>query len=226
MAAHFNIQYRYDLFHEFQYCEIAKPVFDFWTPIVYNWQSFVRCVMIDRVSALLLMEAKIPNKNLRKHILAVEAGMVRLAEHFGEDKNLWGLTGLLHDLDYDVTVKNAEQHTFITEEWLKPYELPAEMIYAIRCHPGHAECQSRLDWSLYATDPTTGFIVACALMHPSKKLINIDSDFILRRFKEKRFAAGATRENIEACSQLGLELAEFLMLIRDGMMTISDSLEL
>jgi putative nucleotidyltransferase with HDIG domain len=182
--------------------------------------------MLDRAIALALMESKISNKNLRKHILSVEAGMVRLAEHFGEDKNFWGLTGLLHDLDYDVTVNSAEQHTFITEEWLKPYNLPVEIIYAIHCHPGHAECKSRLDWALYATDPTTGFIVACALMHPSKKIINIDAEFMLRRFKEKRFAAGATRENMAACSNLGLELPEFLLLIKDGMLTITEILEL
>ncbi|UCD18669.1 MAG: HDIG domain-containing protein [Candidatus Zixiibacteriota bacterium] len=166
------------------------------------------------------------NKNLRKHILAVEAGMVRLAEHFGEDAGLWGLTGLLHDLDYDVTADAQEKHTFITEEWLTEFSLPSEMIYAIRCHPGHAECKTRLDWALYTVDPTTGFIVACALMHPSKKLINVDADFMLRRFKEKRFAAGAERENMAACSNLGLELKDFLVMVRDGMLTISDVLEL
>jgi putative nucleotidyltransferase with HDIG domain len=182
--------------------------------------------MIDRNTALALMESKIANKNLRKHILSVEAGMIRLAGHFGEDQNLWGLTGLLHDLDYDVTAKQPEKHTFITEDWLKEFALPPEMIYAIHCHPGYAECRSRLDWALYATDPATGFLVACALMHPSKKLVNIDAEFMLRRFKEKRFAAGATRENIAACSNLGLELPDFLILIRDGMLTISDILEL
>jgi len=182
--------------------------------------------MLDRATALALMESKISNKNLRKHILSVEAGMIRLADNFGEDKELWGMTGLLHDLDYDVTANDPARHTFITEEWLKEYPLPPEMIYAIHCHPGYAVCKSKLDWSLYATDPATGFIVACALMHPSKKLINIDSEFMIRRFKEKRFAAGATRENIAACSNLGLELPDFLMLIRDGMLTIADKLEL
>jgi putative nucleotidyltransferase with HDIG domain len=182
--------------------------------------------MIDRETALTLMQSKISNRNLRKHILAVEAGMIRLAEHFGEDKNFWGITGLLHDLDYDATSDDFARHTFVAEEWLKPYDLPAEMIYAIRCHPGHAECRSKLDWSLYAVDPTTGFIVACALMHPSKKLINIDADFMLRRFKEKRFAAGATRENIAACANIGLELESFLLLIKEGMLTIADILEL
>jgi putative nucleotidyltransferase with HDIG domain len=182
--------------------------------------------MIDRPTALTLMESKIENINLRKHILSVEAGMIRLAEFLGEDKNIWGLTGLLHDLDYAVTVKKPEQHTFTTENWLQEYNLPQEMIYAIRCHPGYAECHSKMDWALYAVDPATGFIVACALMHPSKKLINIDAEFMLRRFKEKRFAAGASREAMAACSNLGIELDQFLMLVRDGMLSIVDKLEL
>jgi putative nucleotidyltransferase with HDIG domain len=182
--------------------------------------------MIDRPTALKLMESKIKNRNLRKHILAVEAGMIRLAEYFDEDRELWGLTGLLHDFDYDKTADKPEKHTFITEKWLEEYNLPPEMIYAIRCHPGHAPCKSRMDWALFATDPATGFIVACALMHPSKKLANIDADFMMRRFKEKRFAAGASRESMAACSRIGLELPDFLMLIREGMLNISSILEL
>ena len=182
--------------------------------------------MIDRETAYNLVISKIKNRNLQKHILAVEAGMIKLADHFGEDKNIWGLVGLLHDLDYDKTVKHPEKHTFITEKWLEEFNLPDEMIYAIRCHPGHASCKSKMDWSLFATDPATGFIVACALMHPSKKLVNVEREFMLRRFGEKRFAAGASRESMSACSELGLELGDFLMFIRDAMITISDTLEL
>lgn len=182
--------------------------------------------MISRDDAAQLVEQKVKNRNLCKHIYAVEAGMIRLAEHFGEDIELWGRTGLLHDLDYDKTVKNPSKHTFITEEWLRPYDLPPEMIRAIRCHPGHEPCQTRLEWALYATDPTTGFLVACALMHPSKRLEQVDVDFMLRRFKEKRFAAGAERENIAACENIGLELPEFLQLVKEGMVRISDVLEL
>jgi len=182
--------------------------------------------MIDRQSAYDLMASKIKNKNLRKHILSVEAGMKRLAAHFGEDEEKWGLVGLLHDLDYDKTVDDPDRHTFITEDWLKEYDLPEDMIYAIRCHPGHAPCKSKMDWSLYATDPATGFIVACALMHPSKKLANVDREFMLRRFQEKRFAAGASRENMEACSNLELELGDFLVMIHEAMLSISDELEL
>jgi putative nucleotidyltransferase with HDIG domain len=182
--------------------------------------------MITREEAVQLVESKVKNINLRKHIYAVEAGMIRLAEHFGEDVELWGRTGLLHDLDYDKTVDNPSKHTFVTEDWLRPYDLPAEMMNAIRCHPGHTPCQTHLDWALYATDPTTGFLVACALMHPGKRLAGVDAEFMLRRFKEKRFAAGAARENIEACTNIGLELPEFLELVKDGMIRISGVLGL
>lgn len=181
---------------------------------------------LTRDTAYQLVEQKIGVNNLLKHILSVEAGMRRLAEHLGEDADYWALVGLLHDLDYNETKDDALRHTYLTREWLKSYGLPEEALYAIHAHPGHVPCRSRLDWALYSVDPTTGFIVACALMHPTKKLANIDAEFMLRRFDEKRFAAGATRENMAACSNLGLSLSDFLMLVRDGMLRISDRLGL
>lgn len=179
-----------------------------------------------RDQAYQIVEDKIGVNNLLKHILAVEAGMRRVAEHLGEDVEYWGLTGLLHDLDYNETKDDEARHTYITEEWLRPYQLPREMLYAIHAHPGHVPCQRKLDWALYSVDPSTGFVVACALMHPDKKLASVDGEFMLRRFKEKRFAAGASRENMAACSNLGLELEQFLLLVHDGMLTISDRLGL
>ena len=181
---------------------------------------------LSRDTAYDLVLEKIGRNNLLKHILAVEAGMRRLAEHFGEDVEFWGLTGLVHDLDYNETKDDPPRHTYVTREWLEEYNLPEEMLYAIHAHPGHVPCKSRLDWSLYCVDPTTGFIVACALMHPEKKLAAIDEAFMLRRFDEKRFAAGASRENMAACTEIGLELPEFLMLVREGMMRINSELGL
>ena len=181
---------------------------------------------LSRETAYELVLAKIGQNNLLKHILAVEAGMRRLAEHFGEDVEYWGLTGLLHDLDYHETKDDHPRHTYLTREWLGEYALPEEMLHAINAHPGHVPCKSKLDWSLYCVDPTTGFVVACALMHPEKKLAAIDEQFMLRRFDEKRFAAGASRENMAACKEVGLELPEFLMLVRDGMMRITSDLGL
>ena len=179
---------------------------------------------LSREVAYRLVEEKIGRNNLLKHILAVEAGMRRVAERLGEDVDYWGLVGLVHDLDYNETKDDEPRHTYITEEWLKPYDLPDDLMYAIHAHPGHVPCKSRLDWALFSVDPATGFIVACALMHPDKKLDAFETDFMIRRFNEKRFAAGASRENMAACSNLGLELEEFLLLVREGMLTIRDDL--
>lgn len=179
---------------------------------------------LDRPAAYDLVVAKIGVNNLLKHILAVEAGMRQLAIHFNEDVDYWGMTGLLHDLDYNETKDDEPRHTYLTREWLEPYNLPEDMLHAIHAHPGHVLCETKLDWALYCVDPTTGFLTACALMHPEKKLAVLETEFLLKRFKEKRFAAGATRENMAACSNLGLELDQFLHLVRTGMMSISDQL--
>ncbi len=184
--------------------------------------------MISREDAYGLVTEKVKQRNLVKHILAVEAVMVRLAEHFGEAKATWGLVGLLHDLDYSKTADKPEKHTFITEEWLNDIDagLTDEMIHAIRAHPGHIPCESRMDWALYCSDPVTGLIVAGALMHPDKKLVSVTADFMLRRFKEKRFAAGADREAIASCEKIGLSLEEFIELALDGMKRVSGELGL
>ena len=181
---------------------------------------------LSRNAAYDLVVENIGVNNLLKHVLAVEVGMRALAVRLGEDAEYWGLVGLVHDLDYSQTKDDAPQHTYITKELLASYDLPEAMLYAIHAHPGHVPCKSALDWALYAVDPTTGFIVACALMHPDKKLSAVTPEFMLRRFSEKRFAAGATRENIAACSNLGIELDQFLLLVRDAMLTISEELGL
>jgi len=180
--------------------------------------------MISRDDAYQLVVTKVKQKNLIKHIIAVEAVMMRLAKHLTEDIALWGLTGLLHDLDYSVTCDDPDKHTYIASEWLERYELPENMLHAIHAHPGHILCENKLDWALFCSDPITGLIVAGVLMHPSKKLAEIDSNYMLRRFKEKRFAAGANRDNIAKCEMLGLSLDEFMTLALEGMQSISDNL--
>jgi len=91
---------------------------------------------LNREKAYDLVVEKIGVNNLLKHILAVEAGMRRLAEHLDEDVEYWGLIGLVHDLDYNETRKDHAKHTYITEKMLAEYELPDEMLYAIHAHPG------------------------------------------------------------------------------------------
>jgi len=181
---------------------------------------------MNRDEALTWVKSEIKSANLIKHILAVEASCRRLAEHFGEDSERWGLAGLLHDLDYEFTSKEPEKHTHITAGWLREKGIDEEIVHAVMAHAEMVEPQSKLDWTLFSVDPTTGLVVAAALMHPSKKLAGLDVPFLMKRFKEKRFAAGARRESIVACSNLGLSLEEFLGLVLDGMQRISDELGL
>ncbi|MCK4403655.1 MAG: HDIG domain-containing protein [candidate division Zixibacteria bacterium] len=181
---------------------------------------------MKREEALGLVKSKVEGKNLVKHMLAVEAIMKRVAEHFDEDVQMWSLTGLLHDLDYDETVNDFDRHSLLTCEWLKDYSLDERILYAIKCHPRKVEPKSKMDWTLFAADPLSGLIVAAALMHPTKKLKNVTVEFVLNRFKEKRFAAGANREDIKACEMIGLSLDEFVKLALEGMQSIDEELGL
>ena len=182
--------------------------------------------MIDRNTALNLVRKHVSNKNLIKHMIAVEGVMRRFARHFGGEEELWGLTGLLHDLDYDLTVDDFPRHGLVTEELLQGVDVPAEMVRAIKTHPGHLPAESLMEKTLYAADPVTGLIVAAALMHPDKKIASLDLDFLKRRFKEKRFAAGADRGQIQSCERMGMELDDFLKLSLEGMAEVADELGL
>jgi len=181
---------------------------------------------MKRDEALELVRSKVKTKNLIKHMLAVEAIMNRVARHFDEDAEMWSLTGLLHDLDYDETVQDFDRHSLLTCEWLKEHDLDQKILYAIQAHPRKVEPQSKMDWTLFAADPLSGLIVAAALMHPTKKLKNVTVEFVLNRFKEKRFAAGASREDIQACEKIGLSLDEFVKLALEGMQSIDQELGL
>ncbi len=181
---------------------------------------------MNRAEAMDLVRSRVKNKNLVKHMLATEAVMRRLAVHFGEDKELWGLAGLLHDLDYDQTVDDFPRHGLVTAEILEDLGVDGRIIDAIKAHPGHQEARTNLDKALYAVDPLTGLIVAATLMHPSKKLQEVDVQFVLNRFKEKRFAAGADREQIKSCQRLGLSLDSFVQMTLQAMQSIDRDLGL
>ncbi len=181
--------------------------------------------MIDRKKALELIEEHVDNGNLVKHMHAVEAVMRSLAERFGEDVELWSITGLLHDLDASKTADDPDKHSFITTEILQS-ELPDEALRAINVHPGHIEAETKLDIALLCADPVTGLITAATLTHPSRSLHELQVKSVKKRFKDKRFAAGASREQMRRCVEIGLELDEFLQISLESMRKISDTLEL
>lgn len=183
---------------------------------------------MKREEALDLVKEKVRNKNLIKHMLAVEAVMDRLARHFGEDRELWALAGLLHDVDYDQTLDTPEQHGLLGAQLLEEKGCAPELVQAVKAHNEALGIPPRtlLDKALFAVDPVTGLLVAAALVHPDKKLAPVDVDFILKRFKEKSFARGADRGQIESCRELGLTLEQFLGLSLEAMQGISGELGL
>ena len=167
---------------------------------------------LERNEAWGLVQKKVTNKNLQKHMLAAEYVMTGLARRFGEDEKKWGLAGLLHDLDYDLTANDPQKHSLLTAQWLAEMGFDPDIIYAVKAHNGvHGlERKSLLDKALYATDPLTGLIVAAALIHPAKKLAPLTPDFVVNRFYEKSFARGANREQIKTAEEMGLTLEEFI----------------
>lgn len=181
--------------------------------------------MIDYRDGKELLEVYIKQQNLKRHCLAVEAVMREMARRLKEDEMLWGLTGLLHDLDAEVTAQTPDLHTDLTIKWLEG-QLPQEALRAIQAHCGKVEPRSRMEIALRCADPVTGFIVACALMHPTRSLSGLAVVFLLKRFREKRFAAGASREQMAMCVQLGFTLEEFLAMALEAMQGIEEELGL
>lgn len=183
---------------------------------------------MTREEALEILQRHLQNKNLRKHCLATEAVMRRLARHLNQDEEVWGLAGLLHDIDYEVTRGDPARHSLEGARMLEEMGLPEEVVQAVRVHNDYHGLPRRtlLDRALYAADPLTGFIVAGALIRPEKKLAAVDVPFLLHRFKEKSFARGASREQMQTCTELGLSLEDFMALGLEAMQGIAADLGL
>jgi putative nucleotidyltransferase with HDIG domain len=169
---------------------------------------------MDRVEAFALVSQRIPQANLVYHSVAVEVIMEALARRFGlgeADIARWALAGLLHDLDYAETGEDPGRHGLVTAELLEG-QVDDEIIHAILGHADKAERDTLMDKALYAADPTTGFIVAAALVRPDRDLQAVEVRSLLKRWKEKAFARGASREQMDTCSETGLTRDEFLAL--------------
>jgi len=181
---------------------------------------------MNREEALELVKKYLKNKNLIKHSLAVEACMRAMAAKLNKDVDKWGLAGILHDLDYEITEKSPELHTTETVRILQELDVESEVICTIQAHAGQISCNSEMEWSIFSIDPLTGLIIAATLMHPSKKLKEIELAFIKRRYKEKSFARGARREDIEQIKNVGIDLDEFITICLEAMQGISGELGL
>lgn len=184
--------------------------------------------MISRDEALNLVKQNTTKRNVLYHMLAVETIMRKLAEYLGEDAELWGLIGLLHDVDYEKTEATPEKHSLLAEEILKGH-VPDEVIKSIKTHNFRftgVKPESRMEKALIAADAISGLLVACALVMPSKKLADVKTETVAKKFKDKDFARGAERERILICEEIGIPREKFFEIALDGLKSVAQQIGL
>jgi len=175
--------------------------------------------MLTRGEALGLVKKNVSKRNIVCHMIAVEAIMRGLARHLGEDEDIWGLTGLLHDIDYEKIGDAWERHGVLAGEILNGM-IPEDIVRAIKAHNferTHITPETRMEKALIACDAISGLMVACALVMPSKKLAEVKVKTVKKKFKDKDFARGADRERILFCEKIGVAKEKFFEIALDGL---------
>lgn len=182
---------------------------------------------LDREKILESIHANVQDKNMIKHMLATEAIMRGLARKLGEDEDEWGITGLIHDIDSELVEGDMSTHSRLGADIARELGVSDAMARAILCHnEAHGvPCETKLDKALFCADPLSGLITAAALIRPDK-LNGLTTKSVAKRFRERSFAAGVSREQVAQCREIGLELEEFIGLGIEAMQQISFDLEL
>lgn len=163
---------------------------------------------MNREAALTIVREYVKSENLINHMLSVEAAMRFYAEMLGQDQDFWGLTGLLHDFDWEIH-PNLEQHPMAGAPILRQKGVPEEIITAILSHADHSGVprDTLMKKALYACDEITGLITAVALVRPSRSLYDLSASSVRKKWKDRAFAAGANREEIAAAAEdFGVDL--------------------
>ena len=175
-----------------------------------------------------LVRKNVSKRNVVYHMLAVEAIMRGTAKHFGENEELWGMVGLLHDIDYEKTETTPEKHSLLAESMLKGL-VSDEMVRAIMTHNHlhtHVMPESRMEKTLIACDAISGLLIACALVMPSKKLADVKVESVAKKFKDKDFARGADRERIMVCEEIGISKEKFFEITLDALKQTAEQIGL
>jgi len=175
---------------------------------------------MTRQEALDLLAQHITNLNLIRHNVAVGFIMKALAVKFGENQDDWELAGMLHDLDWEKTKDDFKQHTVVTREILQKTDLKSEIINAIYVHNWvhNLKPESLLEKTLYCVEELSGLITAAALVQPDKKLASVMPESVLKKFKQKSFAAGVNREIILLCKEyINMDLEELVKIALNAM---------
>ncbi len=184
---------------------------------------------ISRTEAYELMKEYLPQDNMQKHSLATEVIMRALAEKLGFDQDVWGIAGLLHDLDYSETKDDMKRHGLLTEEILKEKGVSKEITDAIKSHNADNlgfERKEIFEHSITCAECITGMIVATTLVYPDKKISSVKPKSITKRMKAKEFARSVNRDYILECEKIGIPMADFAVLSLEAMKSIRDELGL
>lgn len=189
--------------------------------------------LLSRDEAWKLLCEYTQSENLRKHALAVEACVRAYARKQGADEELWGVAALLHDFDYE-RWPNAEhqadrEHPAEGSKILRAHGYPEEMIHAILAHADYSGVsrESALDHTLFACDELAGFLTACALIKPSKKIAEVEAASVTKKLKDKAFARGVSRDDVRhGAEELGIPLEEHISFCIEAMRSIADRLGL
>lgn len=184
---------------------------------------------MTREEAVSLLDRYIQNERMKNHCYASEAVLRALARRLGQDEEQWGLAGLLHDIDVEITDADPKRHALEAVPILREAGMDEESIEAIRLHNEEASGEARTSvfhHALAAGETITGLIVATTLVYPDKKLASVKPKSVVKRMKEKAFAASVNRDTIRECEQIGIPLPEFAELAIDAMRDISEQMGL
>lgn len=180
---------------------------------------------MDREAAVALVRGKIDKDITFRHLVSVEGVMRRLAQRFGEDEHAWALTGLFHDLDQDHTADDPARHAYLAADWLREAGVPDGVVNAVLAH---AHPEYRIDLmsrAIVSADAVAGLLVAAALPRP-EKAVGMKVSSVRKKLKERSFAPGVNREEIHSCSDIGLELDEFIQLGIEGLQLVAPEIGL
>ena len=184
--------------------------------------------MVGRKEAFALLQEHARGDVLIRHATAVEACMRAYAQKYSEDENLWSITGLLHDFDWDVC-PSPEEHPQFGAEILRERGYPCEIVRAVLSHGNHTGVQreSLMERALFAVDELSGFVTAVALVRPTRSLGDTDTRSVRKKMKDKRFAASVSRDDIiQGAEEIGVELDEHINFVIESLKPVATQLGL
>lgn len=184
--------------------------------------------MKTRTEALELLQAYTQSESLLRHAYAVEASMRAYAEKYGEDVEKWGITGLLHDFDYE-KYPTPQEHTIVGAKILEEQGYPEDVIYAIRAHADYNGLvrDTPMAKALFASDELSGFVMAVAMVRPTRSLADLEVKSVKKKLKDKAFARGVNRDDVtQGALELGINLDDHIAFVISALLRVSAELGL